>query len=62
MMNRMMSAKPPHKGAVTHHQDQSMKPVSLRVMKIKNISPKKPIPPDELELLFDIFFKIIFGC
>ena len=57
----MIIAKPPHSGAVTHHQDQLMKPISFRVIKIKNMSPKKLTPPDELELLFDIFVKIIFG-
>lgn len=61
-MNKIMMANPPHKGAVTHHQDQFIKPVSFNVMKIKNISPKNPTPPDELESLLAIFFKIIFGC
>lgn len=41
---------PPHKGAVTHHQDQSITLVNLRVMNIKNIKPKKPTPP--LEVFF----------
>ncbi len=42
-------ANPPHNGAVTHHQDQSITLVNFKVMNIKNIKPKKPIPP---ELLF----------
>ena len=58
MINRI-NANPPHNGAVTHHHDQSMYLVSLSVIKIKNIRPKNPIPPDD-ELLFAIFFKIIF--
>jgi len=49
-----ISAIPPHKGAVTHHQDQSMKPVSFNVIKIRKSIEKNPIPPDELELLFDM--------
>lgn len=49
-------ANPPHKGAVTHHQDQSITLVNFNVMNIKNIRPKKPIPP---ELLFsDIYFNL----
>lgn len=52
-----MRANPPHNGAVTHHQDQLIYPVSFSVMKIKNITPSKPIPPDEFELFFDILLK-----
>jgi hypothetical protein len=54
--NRPSNANPPHNGAVTHHQDQLMNPVSFKVIKIKNIRPRIPIPPEELELLLDIVF------
>jgi hypothetical protein len=47
-------ANPPHNGAVTHHQDQVMYPINLRVIKIRNIRLNNPIPFDEFELFFDI--------
>lgn len=59
MIPKKIKANPPHKGAVTHHHDQFIKPVSFSVIKIKNIKPRGPTPLDELELLFFIF-KIIF--
>lgn len=40
-------------GASTHHHDQSIKPVSLSVMKTMVRRPAKPIPPLD-ELLFDV--------
>lgn len=36
---------PPHRGAVTHHHDQSITPVSFNTRNTRNNSPKKPIPP-----------------
>jgi len=58
--NRPSKANPPHNGAVTHHQDQLINPVNFKVIKIKNISPKNPIPPDELELLSDMLLYVVF--
>ena len=50
-----INTKPPHNGAVTHHQDQSIILVSFNVIKMRNMSPKNPIPPLlEFELLFAI--------
>jgi hypothetical protein len=36
------------RGEVTHHQDQSMFPVSLRTKNITNNNPDNPIPEEEL--------------
>jgi len=58
--NRPSKANPPHNGDVTHHQDQLINPVNFKVIKIKNISPKNPIPPDDLELLSDILLYVVF--
>ena len=38
-----------HKGAVTHHQDQSILSVSLRVKKIMNSTIVVLIPEDDLD-------------
>jgi len=53
----MAIAKPPQSGAVTHHQDQSIYPVNFRVMKIKNMNPKNPIPPEDLfsDILISVY-------
>jgi hypothetical protein len=49
-------ANPPHNGAVTHHQDQVIRPVNLSTKKIRNRAPAKLIPP-LFELEFDILFR-----
>jgi len=36
-----------HKGEVTHHQDQSIFPVSLRTKNTTNNTPVNPIPDEE---------------
>lgn len=48
-------ANPPHNGIVTHNHDQSMVPVSFRIINIRANAPVKDIPT----LLFDSF-DIIF--
>jgi hypothetical protein len=40
-----------HNGDVTHTHDQSIYPVSFNTKNIKNKTPKKPIPDEELLLL-----------
>lgn len=51
-------------GASTHHQDQAMWPVSLRVMKTMVRRPTNPIPPlddEDLDMMvFDVWVEIGF--
>lgn len=42
------------RGEVTHHQDQSIFPVSLRTKNITNNKPDRPIPDDEFFEFVDI--------
>jgi hypothetical protein len=40
-----------HRGDVTHHQDQSMLSVSLRIRNMRNNTIGKPIPDADLEFV-----------
>lgn len=42
-----------HRGAITHHQDQSMMRHSFKTIKASNRSDVKPMPPD-VDDSFDI--------
>lgn len=46
-----------HNGDKTHHQDQSIKCVSFKIMKTIERRPQKPIPP--VELLFALI--LLYG-
>jgi hypothetical protein len=50
---RITAATPPHKGAVTHHQDQSIVCVNFKIKNTINKTVKKLIPDVEL-LSFDM--------
>ena len=58
MATKLKNTKPIEKliqiGDSTHHQLQSMCPVSLRVMNTMVSSPVKPMPPDVLEATSDL--------
>jgi len=45
------------RGEVTHHQDQSIRPVSLRVRNIRNSTIVEPTPDDDLDdaILFSLY-------
>lgn len=46
-----INAIPPHSGAVTHHQDQSITSVNFNTKNVINNKPKKLIPPPAVLLL-----------
>lgn len=52
------TANVPHNGAVTHHQDHVIWPVSLRTRNTINIAPPRPIPP-ELALSLINYFLLV---
>jgi len=58
-MKNNATAKPIHKGEVTHHQDQLIVSVNFNIKKIKNNTLEIPIPPEEALLLFAIFTPFI---
>jgi hypothetical protein len=60
-INETIKKNPTHNGDVTHHQDQSITPINFKVIKIKNINPKNPTPPDEL-LFAMIILHIVIVC
>lgn len=47
-----IKAMPPHRGIVTHHQDQSIMWVSLRIMNASPSNPENPMPEDDSLLMF----------
>lgn len=53
---------PPQNGSVTHHQDQSITPISFSTTNTIPNAPKVPIPEllDELELEL-LMISLIFG-
>ena len=54
-----IKARGNHNGQVTHHQDQSMCPVSLRMMKVNPSKLKKEIEPERTTIcLFVVFMRI----
>lgn len=67
-------ANPPQSGAVTHHQDQVIVPVSFSTRNTMNTAPKSPIPPlclcSILHFLFYFFHeffvlkgvRLVFSC
>jgi hypothetical protein len=47
----ILNTKPPHIGKVTRYQDQSIKPVNFRTIKINPKIGKNPIPEFEDEFI-----------
>ena len=45
-----------HTGERTHHQDQSISPVSLRTIKTMASNPGNPIPPPPIFMCFLVMF------
>ena len=46
MKNNIHSRKVIHKGDNTHHQDQSILPINLRIINTIVSNPENPIPPE----------------
>ena len=67
-IKREKPIKGPQKGAVTHHQDQSIVLVNLKIIKTIPKIPNNPIPPLDvlfvvdiiILFLFEYFFNLIF--
>lgn len=50
-----------HRGAVTHHQDQSIVSVSFKMRNTINRIAPNPIPPPAFVVLFDILLNYWFA-